>query len=127
MKNNSVILREDLSYVSDSMLNRLVSIKDTDYNHSVRYGSQVKRQWVKLYEQGNSCYEIAQAYGATYETVRKAVDPEYNEVNKKRHADSSRKHYASHKEQYAYDPEYRQELISRKREYVNTFAHLKAL
>ena len=125
-------MKADLLSLSDSALNRMVSIKDTDYNRNVKYGSLTKKYWKNLYNAAGDTHktisQIADAYGASYQTVRKVVDPEYAERIKAATVRYNKTYYESTGGR-DYDPEYRSELIQRKREIISSdkLAHLKAL
>lgn len=132
MKKNSTMMRNDLLAMSDSELNRVVSIKDTDYNRNVKYGTMTKKNWKRLYEAENlgmTIQDIADAYGASYSTVRKVVDPEYREKSREAKKMYNKTYHESHPEKQISTPEYRKELITRKRRIISSenLAHLKAL
>lgn len=121
----------ELLALSDSALNRMVSIKGTDYNRNVKYGEQTKKNWRRLYTADGAgrmtIKEIAEAYGASVNTVRRAVDPDYARKVKRDNVRYNRDYYELHGSRI-YDPEYRAELISRKREIISSehLAHLKS-
>lgn len=122
-------LKEELLNLTDSELNSVVTIKNTDYNKNVRYGAQTKKMWDVLYNAEGlgrmSISEIAKAWGTSYNTVRKAVDPEYRE-RLRVHRNEYQKTYERPEREY--DPNYRPNLIARKRELISSemLGHLKS-
>lgn len=115
--------RINYAELSDKELNSLVQIKGTQYNKNSRYGDISKNTWKKLYQEGHSCKEIADMYGAVTSTVRMVVDPEYRVKVSNSRVEYNRNYYDTH--DVVTRPGYRQELIARKRDLVTkSLSHL---
>lgn len=123
----NVLTREERLNLSDSALNEFVPIRGTDYDKNVRYGSLSKKYWKSLYDKGMTVSQIAEAYGASYKTVKMVVDPEYAELMKKARVSYNKRYYDTHDREY--DPSYVKSLISRKRAIISSevIAHLKTI
>ena len=123
----NVLTREERLNLSDSALNEFVPIRGTDYDKNVRYGSLSKKYWKSLYDKGMTVSQIAEAYGASYNTVRVVVDTDYAERLKKAKVSSNKRYYETHNREY--DPSYVKSLISRKRAIISSdaIAHLKTI
>lgn len=123
----NVLTREERLNLSDSAFNEFVPIRGTDYDKNVRYGSLSKKYWKSLYDKGMTVSQIADAYGASYKTVKMVVDPEYAELMKKARVSYNKRYYDTHDREY--DPSYVKSLISRKRAIISSdvIAHLKTI
>lgn len=108
---------KNLEYMSDSQLNKNFLIQNTDHNLNRRYSERVRNIWRKMYDAGDSAYLISRIFGASYPTVRTVVDPEYRFNLSEKRSEYNRRYRETHDAQY--DPEYRYELISRKRKLVS--------
>lgn len=131
-KEAKVYFREDLRVMSDNEINRLVTIKDSDFNRNRKYGSITKKMWKAVYNAKGpgrmTAEQIADAWGANVATVRKAVDPEFAEKVKAERVRYNKRYWMTHKNVHN-TPEYRRDLIERKRKIVcsGNLEHLKTL
>ena len=125
-----VISRNDLLAMTDSELNRVVSIKNTDFNRNRRYSSNTKNIWKSLHNGplAMSYSEIAESWDASYSTVRKAIDPEYADKMNKAKVTYNKTYRMNHPDKRCtYDKI--KDTIAHKRRIVSSenLAHLKSL
>lgn len=124
-------LKENMLTMSDVELNKCVSIKNTDYNKNTRYSNNVKKQWRALYNATGlgrmTISEIAYTYGASYQTVKMAVDKAYRDKVNKARVTYNKNYTSTH--DVKTPSGYVKDLASRKRDIISSelLSHLKCV
>ncbi len=112
-----------LDMMSETEFNRSFLIQNTDHNLNRRYSERTRNMWRNLYRNGSTAYSIAKFFGASYNTVRAVVDEDYRFDLSVARSEYNRRYRDTH--DIPYDPDYRQNLIDRKRKLINeSLSHL---
>lgn len=106
--------RKELINLSDSKLNSRVKIAGTNYDRRRVVTKDMKRKMNQMYNAGKSIYTIAEHFGVSNDTVKRAVDPIFNEEEKAR----KRSVYEKYKYTNSYDPNYASEIAEYKRNLI---------
>lgn len=76
--------RKELINSSDRVVDKAVKIAGTNYDRRRVVTKSMKRRMIQMYEAGKSIYSISNHFGVSYDSVKRAVNPMFNESEKAR-------------------------------------------
>lgn len=76
--------KKELIKSSDAVINTKVKVAGTNYDRRRKVTKDMSRRMNQMYEAGKSLSTIAERFDVSPDTVRRTVDPAYNEREKAR-------------------------------------------
>ena len=76
--------KKDLINSPDYVVDNVVKIAGTNYDRRRKVTKSMKRRMIQMYDAGKSISSISVHFGVSYDSVKRAVIPEYNTREKER-------------------------------------------
>ena len=106
--------KSELIKSPDYVVNNHVRIAGTNFDRRRKVTKSMKRRMIQMYEAGKSISKIANHFNVSYDSVKRAVVPMYNEIEKARKRSIASKYNAS----LEYDPGRSSERADYKRKLI---------
>lgn len=105
---------------SDYIINKMVKIAGTNYDRRRKVTKSMKRRMIQMYESGKNISYIATYFNVSYDSVKRAVNPMFNETEKARKRQVAKDHnyYSYNSNSFKERANYKRELIKNRKNVI---------